>query len=98
MVALWLIHIEELLPFFHGKAGSKEDEDTVYGLMRFFIVHFPPVINKLLPAGTPAELGGAMRCPFAAQLAVTKLAMTDAWRLVWRGASADRAVPRALAT
>ena len=56
MVALWLIHIEELLPFFHGKAGSKEDEDTVSGLMRFFIVHFPPVINKLLPAGTPAEI------------------------------------------
>ena len=56
LVAVWLIHIEELAQHFHGKASSKEDDDSVSGLMRFFIAHFQAVVNKLLPEGTPEEI------------------------------------------
>lgn len=56
MVAIWLMHMEELIPHFHGRAGAKDDEDSVSGLMRFLIVHFPPVVNKLLPDAPPVEL------------------------------------------
>ena len=55
LVVLWLMHIEELIPHFQTKVG-KDDDDSVAGLMRFFIAHFPAVVNKLLPEGPPAEL------------------------------------------
>ena len=38
-----------------GKTG-KDDDDSVSGLMRFLIAHFAPVVNKLLPEGSPAEI------------------------------------------
>lgn len=41
---------KELVPFLGGK-GGKEEDDSVAGLMRFLILHFPPVCNKLLPEG-----------------------------------------------
>ena len=43
------------MPFLGGK-GSKDDDDSVAGLMRFFILHFPAVCNKLLPEGGLALL------------------------------------------
>ena len=55
LVVLWLMHIEELIPHFQTKVG-KDDDDSVAGLMRFFIAHFPAVVNKLLPEGPLAEL------------------------------------------
>ena len=46
--------LQELVPFLGGR-GNKDDEDGVAGLMRFLILHFPAVCNKLLPEGRPAS-------------------------------------------
>ena len=54
LVAIWLIHLEELEGTLRPKAG-KDDDDSVAGLARFFIAHFPARINKLLPAGCGDE-------------------------------------------
>ena len=56
LVAVWLVHIEELVQLFSGKSANKEDDDTVSGLMRFLIAHWPPVVNKVLPDGSPEEI------------------------------------------
>lgn len=55
LVSIWLMHIEELVGLMVGGTG-KEDDDSVSGLMRFLIAHFPAVVNKLLPEGSPAEI------------------------------------------
>ena len=54
LVAIWLLHLEELGGCLHAKSG-KDDDDTVAGLARFFIAHFPAVTNKLLPAGASTD-------------------------------------------
>ena len=51
VVALWLLHLEELV----NCVSAKPAKDSVAGLARFFIAHFPAVTNKLLPAGTGSE-------------------------------------------
>ena len=55
LVAVWLVHIEELVQHLSGKAHNKEDDDSVSGLMRFLIAHWPPVVNKLLPEVSSVE-------------------------------------------
>ena len=54
LVALWLMHLEELVSCLQVKPG-KDDDDSVGGLARFFIAHFPVVTNKLLPKGPEGE-------------------------------------------
>lgn len=65
LVCVWLMHMEdrvgpcrfasasvktlkELVPFLAPKS-NKDDEDSVAGLMRFLIAHFPATCNRLLP-------------------------------------------------
>ena len=57
LTALWLVHLEELVPYLQPKPGKdgNDEDDSVAGLARFFIAHFPAVTNKLLPAGTVPE-------------------------------------------
>ena len=43
------------MPFLGGK-GGKDDDDSVAGLMRFLILRFQAVCNKLLPEGGLALL------------------------------------------
>eukprot|EP00973_Karenia_brevis_P001231 168334-Karenia_brevis.AAC.1 len=47
--------LEELVPVLTGKTG-REDDDSVGGLMRFLIAHWSPVVNRLLPEGSPEEV------------------------------------------
>ena len=49
------------MPFLGGK-GSKDDDDSVAGLMRFLLLHFPVVCNKLLPEGGVAFLSCLFSC------------------------------------
>ena len=57
LTALWLVHLEELVPYLQPKPGKdgNDEDDSVAGLARFFIAHFPAVTYKLLPAGTVPE-------------------------------------------
>lgn len=50
LCAYILLHLEELV------AMMESERDSVAGLQRFLVAHFPPVVSKIMPEGSPEEI------------------------------------------